>query len=114
MKELTIETLENYLYEIYGEQGREQSLFMKLVEEVGEAAEVLNIRAGRKAGTEQDNGALAKELADVIHYAVAIAAINRIDLAAAIVEKDKQAAVKYNHPINLEAFMDTRAADRKT
>ncbi len=114
MNELTIETLEAYLYEIYSGQGREQSLFMKLVEEVGEVAEVLNIRAGRKSGTEQDNDALAKELVDVIHYAAAIAAINRIDLAAAIVEKDKQAAVKYSHPINLETFMDTRAADRKT
>ncbi len=106
MKELTIQTLEAYLHHIYGLHGSEQSLFMKLVEEMGEVAEVLNIRAGRKAGTEQSNDALAKELADVIHYAAAIAAINRIDLAAAIVEKDIQAAVKYGHPINLQAFME--------
>ena len=32
----------------------EQSMFMKLVEEAGEVAEVLNKRAGRKASAESD------------------------------------------------------------
>ena len=43
---------------------------MKLVEEVGEVAEVLNGRSGRKEGVQDSNEELAKELADVIHYTV--------------------------------------------
>ncbi len=106
MKTLTIAAYENYLHKIYGVSGQEQSLFMKLVEEVGETAEVLNIRAGRKAGEETGNDVLAKELVDVIHYAAAIAAINGIDLAAAILEKDRQAAAKYRHPFTLAEFIE--------
>ena len=45
---------------------------------------------------------LAKELADIIHYTVAIAAINHIDLTKTIFEKDKTAAIKYQHEQDLE------------
>ena len=75
---------------------------MKLVEEVGEVAEVLNGRSGRKEGVQNSNEELAKELADVIHYTVAIAAINHIDLTKTIFEKDKTAAIKYQHERDLE------------
>ena len=37
-----------------------------LVEEVGEVAEVLNGRSGRKKGVQDSNEELAKELADII------------------------------------------------
>ena len=104
MKELSLELLEDYLKETY-KNGKEQGLFMKLVEEIGEVAEVLNIRAGRKAGVSDTNDNLANELVDVIHYAVAIAAINNIDLTKAVIEKDKKASIKYNHEINLEDYM---------
>ncbi len=105
MQELSINMLESYLREHYGDTGNEQSLFMKLVEEMGEVAELLNIRAGRKAGDACSDNELAEELADVIHYAVAIASINNIDLAASILEKDQRAAKKYNHSINLTDYM---------
>ena len=39
---VTIEELEEYLYDHYRDGGIDQSLFMKLVEEIGEVAEVLN------------------------------------------------------------------------
>ena len=68
--------------------------FIKLVEEVGEVAEVLNGRSGRKEGVQDSNEELAKELADIIHYTVAIAAINEIDLTKTIFEKDKTAAIQ--------------------
>lgn len=72
-------------------------------------AEVLNKRAGRKASDESDlQEQLGTELADMIHYIVAIAAINDIDLARIIVEKDKKAAIKYNHKTNLENFLENR------
>ena len=51
---------------------------------------------------------LGKELADMLHYIVAIAAINKIDLNDVILEKDKTASIKYHHDINLEAFLLNR------
>ena len=95
MTDLNLAALEAYLAEHYGDWGQEQGLFIKLVEEMGEIAELLNIRAGRKQGKGQD----------LIHYAVAIAAINGLDLSKAIIEKDIQAAIKYQHERNLADFL---------
>lgn len=104
--DITIKNLEAYLFHNYGHRGNEQGMFMKLIEEVGEVAEVLNMRSGAKAAGRDDlQEQLANELADVIHYAVAIAAINNIDLNETIISKDRKAAVKYHHDINLESFV---------
>ena len=101
-----IRDYEDYLYDHYKNYGIDSSLFMKLVEEVGEVAEVLNKRDGRKASDSEDlNAQLANELVDVIHYAFAIASLNGIDLNNVILEKDKKASIKYNHERNLEQFM---------
>jgi hypothetical protein len=55
---------------------------------------------------------LGKELADVIHYVVAIAAVNDLDLNGIILEKDKMASLKYNHDTNMEQFvLEKRASD---
>ncbi len=103
---LTIKELEDYLLETYGNRGIDQSLFMKLVEEIGEVAEVLNKKAGRKASDDEDlQSQLGKELADVTHYAIAIAALNGIDMNDVLLAKDKETSVKYNHSINLEQFV---------
>ena len=110
---VTIEELEAYLLDHYSNGGVDQSLFMKLVEEIGEVAEVLNKKAGRKfSGDEDLQAQLGNELADVIHYAVAIAALNGLDMNEVIIEKDKVASVKYNHRTNLEQFVvDKRNRD---
>ena len=106
--ELTIPALEAYLTHHYGGRATETGMFMKLVEEMGEVAEVINMRSGSKKATEVDLGKeLGTELADMIHYIVAIAAINHIDLTSIMLEKDKKASVKYNHDINLETFIST-------
>ena len=106
---ITIDALESYLADRYGGWANEQSMFMKLVEEVGEVAEVLNKRDGRKASDREDLQAqLANELVDVIHYAVAIAALNHIDLNDVMLEKDKKASIKYHHERNLEQFLSER------
>lgn len=103
---ITVEELQAYLLDHYKNGGIDQSLFMKLVEEIGEVAEVLNKKAGRKASGEEDLQAqLGNELADVIHYAVAIAALNGIDMNDMILQKDRAAAVKYHHRTNLEQFV---------
>ena len=80
MKEVTIGQLQAYLKEHYQDSRKEEGLFIKIVEEVGEVDEVLNGRSGRKEGVQDSNEELAKELADIIHYKVAITAINDIDL----------------------------------
>ena len=106
---ITIKDLQAYLSDRYGGWANEQSMFMKLVEEIGEVAEVLNQRAGRKASEETDlQEQLGIELADMLHYIVAIAAINNLDLTRIILEKDKKASVKYNHAVNLETFLANR------
>lgn len=103
---ISIADYEDYLYDNYKDHGIDTSLFMKLVEEVGEVAEVLNKRDGRKAsGSEDLKSELANELVDVIHYAFAIASLNQIDLNDVILEKDRKASVKYHHERNLEQFM---------
>jgi len=106
MGQLTFQDLQSYLALKYKEGRTSSGLFMKLVEEIGEVAEVLNQLEGRKSSTPDKS--LEQELVDVIHYAVAIASINQIDLSKAIIEKDKQAAVKYNQSPNLEEFLGVR------
>ena len=101
MKDLTVRQLEEYLLDHYQQSRTEEGLFI----EVGEVAEVLNGRSGRKEGVQDSNEELAKELADIIHYTVAIAAINDIDLTKTIFEKDKKAAIKYQHEQDLEGFL---------
>ena len=103
---ITIDDLETYLADRYSNWANEQGLFLKLVEEMGEVAEIINKKTGRKADDGTDlQSELGKELADVIHYAVAIAAVNSLDLNKIILEKDRAAAIKYNHKINLEDFI---------
>lgn len=103
---VSIRDYESYLYDHYKDHGIDSSLFMKLVEEVGEVAEVLNKRDGRKASCNEDlKQQLANELADVVHYAIAIASLNKIDMTDVIVEKDKKASIKYHHTVNLEQFL---------
>lgn len=109
---VTIEELQEYLFDHYSNGGIDQSLFMKLVEEIGEVAEVLNKKAGRKStGKEDLQAQLGSELADVIHYAVAIAALNGIDMNDVIINKDKEASIKYNHKTNLEQFILNKRDD---
>ena len=106
---ITIEALEAYLAHRYKGWGNDQGMFMKLVEAIGEVAEVLNKKMGRKANDEENIiEHLGVELADMIHYIVAIAALNDIDLERIMLEKDKKASVKYHHDINLEQFLQNR------
>ncbi len=109
---ITIEDMQAYLSDRYSGWTTEQGLFMKLVEEIGEVAEVLNMRSGSKAEDGSDlQTQLGTELADMIHYAVAIAAINNIPLNEIMLAKDKKASVKYHHDTNLESFMMAQTAN---
>lgn len=109
--DVKISELQGYLLEHYENRRNETALFMKLVEEIGEVAEVLNKRAGRKKSENEDlNDKLANELADVIHYTVAIAAINEIDLTDIIIKKDETASIRYNHARNLQEYIKEKSS----
>ena len=76
------------------------------MEELGEVAEIINMRNGCKKPDGRDlQEELGIELADMIHYIVAIAAINNIDLTTMMLEKDKKASAKYGHDTNLEKYI---------
>ena len=106
---ISIADYEDYLFDHYKKRGIDTGLFMKLVEEVGEVAEVLNKRDGRKSYADEDlKSELANELVDVIHYAFAIASLNQINLNDVILEKDKKTSIKYHHERNLEQFIYER------
>lgn len=110
MSGLTVRLYEEYLADVYKNRKADQGLFIKLVEEIGEVAEQISIRDGRKEGdTGEVQAELGKELADVIHYTIAIAAVNGIDLEKVILDKDLSAAIKYNHTTNLTEFLQKTA-----
>ncbi len=111
---ITVKELQEYLWDHYSSGGIDQSLFMKLVEEIGEVAEVLNKKAGRKSSNNENlQEELGKELADVIHYSLAIAALNGIDMNEVILNKDKEASIKYHHRTDLEHFIMERRSDKE-
>jgi NTP pyrophosphatase (non-canonical NTP hydrolase) len=62
MESLSTKDIQDYLSNKYNDKGTPESLFMKLVEEIGEVAEALNQANGRKNGVDTS---LEKELADV-------------------------------------------------
>ena len=111
--QIAVTDLQAYLSEHYASRVDEQGLFMKLVEELGEVAEILNMRAKRKAGTQENlDQQLGYELADMLHYIVAIAAVNGIDLNEVIFEKDRAASIKYHRERNLEQYIEAKNAGR--
>ena len=105
MTEFKLKDFQAYLSDKYQTTTSSTGLFMKLVEEIGEVAEALNQLEGRKPATEDSS--LAHELADVLHYAVAIASVHQIDLSHAILEKDQLAVIKYQHPVNLKEYLSS-------
>ena len=110
---ISIDELEEYLSKLYSGRVSDKGLFMKLVEEIGEVAEVLNKLSGRKTADSDDLKAqLGNELADVIHYVFAIAAVDDLNLNDIILNKDKKASLKNNRDFNLEQFvLEKRESD---
>lgn len=103
---ITIEQYQEFLKDRYKDWGTTESLFIKLVEEIGEVAEIINMRNGSKKV--EENESLEYELSDVLHYVLAIASINNIDLTPVILEKDKKASEKYGYDTNLQKFIEEK------
>lgn len=103
MKDVTLKDYQEYLLHLY-KNDNDNDLFMKVVEEIGEIAVDLNIRNGIKKG-EFKKEDFAFEIIDALHFLIAIASINDIDLTAALYKKDHTGAIKYNRDTNLEEFL---------
>ncbi len=72
-----------------------QGYFLKLVEEVGELAEMIR-KERRLADTGEIKGTIDEELYDVIYYAVALANVYGVDLEEAFRLKEAVNAQKYS------------------
>lgn len=104
MKDFTIKNLQSYLATAYPDL-TEEELFFKLVDGLGNLAEIISIRLGRRRGQTSDVD-LGDELAELIHYVVALAAVNQIDLEEILIAKDKEFSKKHNLDYNLSQFLE--------
>lgn len=104
MTRLSIDELQDYLTGVYEKKGvTVEGLFLKLVEEMGEVAEIINIMDGRKKKTKPVH--IGEELADMLHYIFAIESLLNLDLTKIIFEKDSEAAIRYGHEMNLMEYI---------
>ena len=96
---ISVSDYEDYLYDNYKEHGIDTGLFMKLVEEVGEVAEVLNKRDGRN---------LPDKAIDLIDEACSKVRIKEKPKPKSVTNKELDVA-----ELNLELEMCVRHGDFK-
>ena len=85
---ITIKKLQEYIKNKDHKPGMEYGYFLKLVEEIGELAEV--IRKGNKLGEDNDiKGTIDEELYDVLYYVLALANLYNVDLEKSCLLKEK-------------------------
>lgn len=85
---ITLKKLQEYIKNKDHKPGMEYGYFLKLVEEIGELAEV--IRKGKKLGKDNDiTGTIDEELYDVLYYVLALANLYEVDLEKSCRLKEK-------------------------
>lgn len=106
---LTIKKMQKYLKEKYKrtkpeEIGNTQRYFLKLIEEVGELAEV--IRKDIRMRNKSIKGTIEEELSDVLYYVLVIANTYDIDLEQCFRLKEDLNAVKYGHQLKIDDIQE--------
>lgn len=91
--DLTVRELQERIKSYDHQPEREHLYFQKLIEEIGELAEVL--RTNSRMERDQIKGTIEEELVDVLYYVAAIANVHNIDLATCFELKEALNAVKY-------------------
>jgi len=89
-KPLTLKDLQAYVKEKKYNRKHNQKYFLKLIEEVGELAEMIkddNRWEGSKARDIKNT--MEEELADVLFYLAALANVYDVDLEASFLKKEK-------------------------
>ena len=110
---LTIRKMQKYLREKYektkpGDLKNTQRYFLKLIEEVGELAEV--IRKDQRMEDNNIKGTIEEELSDVLYYVLMIANTYDIDLEDCFRMKEELNCVRYGHQLKID---DTLEDDEK-
>lgn len=93
--DLTIRKLQECVRNIDHKNNSNDKYMLKLMEEVGELAEVIRKNKRIEKG-ESIKGTIEEELQDVLYYIVCLANINDIDLQNCIYLKEKLNCEKYN------------------
>ncbi len=102
---LTIENMQEYLNEKYKrtkpeEMKNTQRYFLKLIEEVGELAEV--IRKDKRMVDNNIKGTIEEELSDVLYYVLMIANTYNIDLEDCFRKKEELNRIRYGHTLKID------------
>lgn len=94
--DLTIRHLQECIKNIDHKNNSNDKYMLKLMEEVGELAEVIRKNKRMEKEGESIKGTIEEELQDVLYYVVCLANINNIDLQDCIYLKEKLNCEKYN------------------
>ena len=87
-QDITIRELQEYIKNKDYKPGLELGYFLKLVEEIGELAEV--IRKDKRLGNDSDiKGTIEEELYDVLYYVLALANLYNVDLERSCLLKEE-------------------------
>ena len=102
---LSIRKVQKYLKEKYkrtkpDDMKNTQRYFLKLIEEVGELAEV--IRKDQRMTENHIKGTVEEELSDVLYYTAVIANTYDIDLEKCFRLKEEFNAKRYGHTIKID------------
>ncbi len=103
--ELTIRKMQKYLNEKYKrtkpeEMKNTQRYFLKLIEEVGELAEV--IRKEQRMKDDNIKGTIEEEISDVLYYVLMIANTYDIDLEECFRKKEELNYVRYGYTLKID------------
>jgi mazG nucleotide pyrophosphohydrolase len=106
---LTIKKMQKYLKEKYKiikpeEMNNTQRYFLKLIEEVGELAEV--IRKDKRMEDGDIKGTIEEELSDVLYYVLMIANTYDIDLETVFRLKEELNSKRYNYKLKIDDIKD--------
>jgi len=93
--ELTIRKLQECIKNIDHKNNSNDKYMLKLIEEIGELAEVIRKNKRMEKG-ESIKGTIEEELQDVLYYIVCLANINDIDLQECVYLKEKLNCEKYS------------------
>ena len=94
-RDLSLRRLQECIKNIDYKRDLNDKYMLKLMEEVGELAEVIR-KNKRMKETESIKGTIEEELSDVLYYIVCLANINDIDLQECLYLKEKLNCEKYN------------------
>ena len=102
---LTVSKMQKYLKEKYKRTKPEelkntQRYFLKLIEEVGELAEV--IRKNQRMENSNIKGTIEEELSDVLYYVLMIANTYDIDLEKCFRIKEEMNSIRYGHKLKID------------